>query len=196
MNTVNVQGQLRSGLGKGAARKLRSEGLVPGVIYGGDQIVHFTASQKDLKPLIYSPLFQKAAVTVEGKTYVTILKDLQLDKVTDEPIHLDLLELVDGKTTLATIPLKFIGQSVGVKAGGRLVVKVKSVKVKTEPKYLVESINVSIDALEIGKNLRMEDVKQEGITIMQNARIPIASVETTRALKQAEAEAAKDAKKK
>lgn len=195
MNTVTIEGQLRSETGKKAARAIRSEEQVPAVIYGGQETIHFAASQASLKPFIYTPDFQIAEVKVNGKTYRCILKDLQFHKVTDKLIHVDFLELVEDKPLLATLPIKFVGQSIGVKSGGRLVVKQKSVKIKCLPKHLVDAIPVSIETLEIGKNLRIEDLKSEGITLMQSPRIPIASVVTTRALKQAEAEAAKEAKK-
>ncbi len=195
MNSIAISGQLRSDAGKKAARAIRSEGKVPGVIYGGPETISFSTPLKEIKPLVFTPEFLLANVTIGAKTYKCILKDLQMDKVTDELIHVDLLELVEDKPLLANIPVKYVGQSIGVKSGGRLVVKVKSVKVKCLPKHLVDSIPVNIDTLDIGKNLRIEDVKSEGITVMQNARIPIASVVTTRALKQAEAEAAKDGKK-
>jgi large subunit ribosomal protein L25 len=188
MKTITIEGQLRSDMGKKAAKAIRSEEKVPCVIYGGAQTIHFSASQKTLKPFIFTPDFQLAKVNVEGKTYTCILKDLQFNKVTDLLQHVDLLELVEDKPVLASIPLNFTGSSVGVKAGGRFIAKVKSVKVKCLPKHLVESIPVAIDTLEIGRNLRIEDIKAEGITIMQSPRIPIASVVTTRALKQAEAE--------
>ncbi len=196
MKTVTIEGQLRSEMGKKAAKAVRSKDLVPCVIYGGPQTVHFSATQKDLKPFIYTGDFQYAVINVEGKSYKTILKDLQFNKVTDVLQHVDLLELVDDKLVLANIPVSFTGTSMGVKNGGRFIAKVKTVKVKCLPKHLVESLPVAIDTLEIGKNLRIEDIKAEGITIMQSPRIPIASVVTTRALKQAEADAAKDAKKK
>jgi large subunit ribosomal protein L25 len=194
MKSIAIKGQLRSGTGKKAARAIRSEGKVPAVIYGGQDTVHFTASQIDLKPFIYTSEFQVAELNVDGKVYRCILKDLQFNKVTDSLQHVDFLELVDGKPLLATIPVKYTGQSIGVKNGGRLIVKVKSVKVKCLPKHLIDAIPVAIDTLEIGKNLRIEDLKAEGITVMQNSRIPIASVVTTRALKQAEAEAKKEGK--
>jgi large subunit ribosomal protein L25 len=196
MKTITINGQLRSDMGTKAARAIRSKDSVPGVIYGGPTTVSFTASQKELKPLVFSGEFQLAKITVDGKTYTCILKDMQFHKLTDALTHIDLLELVEGKLLLASIPVKYTGTSIGVKNGGRLVVKVKSVKVKCLPSALKESLEVSIDHLEIGKNLRIEDIKSPGITIMQSPRIPIASVETTRALKQANTEAAKDAKKK
>jgi large subunit ribosomal protein L25 len=135
-----------------------------------------------------------AEVTVDGKTYRCILKDLQFDKVTDQLIHVDLLELVEDKKVVAQIPLKFTGAAAGVKAGGRLVPKMKSLKVKTYPKYLKEQIEVPVDALEIGGNLRVEDVKVDNYEVMNSPRIPIVSVVTTRALRQEQAEAGTPAK--
>ncbi|MGN6402829.1 MAG: 50S ribosomal protein L25 [Flavisolibacter sp.] len=187
MKTITIEGQLRTEHGKSATRQLRSQELVPGVIYGGAQEINFSAPAKAFKPLVYTPNFQLAEVTVDGKTYRCILKDLQFDKVTDALIHVDLLELVEDKKVIATIPLKYVGTAVGVKAGGRLVAKMKSVKVKTYPRFLKEQIEVNIDNLEIGGNLRVEDVKDENYEILNSPRIPIVSVVTTRALRQEEA---------
>ena len=196
MKTITIEGQLRTEYGKSATRQLRSQELVPGVIYGGAQEVSFTASAKAFKPLVYTPSFQLAEVTVEGKTYRCILKDLQFDKVSDELIHVDLLELVEDKKVVADIPLKFTGAAVGVKAGGRLVPKMKTLKVKTYPKHLKEQLEVAVDALEIGENLRVQDVKDENYEFLNSPRIPIVSVVTTRALRQEEAAADKAAKAK
>ena len=196
MKTITIEGQLRTEHGKSATRQLRSQELVPGVIYGGAQEINFSAPAKAFKPLVYTPNFQLAEVTVDGKTYRCILKDLQFDKVSDQLIHVDLLELVEDKKVIAQIPLKFTGVASGVRAGGRLVPKMKSLKVKTYPKHLREQIEVNVDALEIGENLRVEDVKDENYEIVNSPRIPIVSVVTTRALRQEEAAATAPAKKK
>jgi large subunit ribosomal protein L25 len=189
MKTITIEGQLRTEHGKSATRQLRSQELVPGVIYGGAQEINFAAPAKSFKGLVYTPNFQLADVTVDGKTYRCILKDLQFDKVSDELIHVDLLELVEDKKVIATIPLKYVGTAAGVKAGGRLVAKMKALKVKTYPRFLKEQIEVNIEALEIGENLRVEDVKDENYEIQNSPRIPIVSVVTTRALRQEEATA-------
>ena len=189
MKTITIEGQLRTERGKSATRQLRSQELVPGVIYGAAQEVNFTASAKALKPLVYTPNFQIAEVSVDGQTYRCILKDLQFDKVSDELIHIDLLELVEDKKVIATIPLNYVGAAAGVKAGGRLVPKMKSLKVKTFPRFLREQIEVNIDDLEIGGNLRVQDVKIDDYEILNSPRIPIVSVVTTRALRQEEAAA-------
>jgi large subunit ribosomal protein L25 len=187
MKSITIEGQLRTGFGKAATRQLRSQQLVPGVIYGGAQEINFHAPAAAFKPLVYTPSFQFAEVKVDGKTYRTILKDLQFDKVNDHLIHVDLLELVEDKKVIADIPLKFTGTSKGVKDGGKLITKMKSLKVKTFPKYLKEHIEVSVDELDLNGNIRVEDVKEEHYEILNSPRIPIASVVLTRQLKQEEA---------
>lgn len=189
MKTVTIEGQLRTEFGKKATRQLRSQELVPGVIYGGATEVNFSASAKAFKPLVYTPEFQVAEVQVDGKSYRCILKDLQFDKVTDALNHVDLLELVGDKKVIATIPIKFTGTSVGVKSGGKLITKIKSLKIKALPADLRESIEVDITNLDLNGNIRVEDVKLENIEVLNSPRIPIASVVLTRQLKQEEAAA-------
>lgn len=187
MKTITIEGQLRTELGKKATRQLRSQELVPGVIYGGAQEVSFSAPAKAFKNLVYTPQFQLAEVKVDGKSYTCILKDLQFDKVKDNLIHIDLLELVEDKKVLADLPIKFNGIPVGVKEGGKLVTKMKSLKVKTLPKHLKENIEVDISDLKLNENIRVQDVKADNMEIMNSPRIPIASVVLTRQLKQEEA---------
>jgi len=186
MNTITIEGQLRTAFGKGATRQLRSQEMVPGVIYGGAQEINFAAPAAAFKKLVYTPSFQFCEVKLDGKAYRTILKDLQFDKVNDELIHVDLLELVEDKKVIANIPLKFVGASKGVKDGGKLIVKMKSLKIKTYPKHLREQIEVSIDNLELNGNIRVEDVTIPEFEILNSPRIPIASVVLTRQLKQEE----------
>lgn len=187
MKTITIEGQLRTGFGKTATRQLRSQELVPGVIYGGAQEINFYAPAAAFKNLVYTPSFQLTEVKVDGKTYKAILKDLQFDKVDDKLIHVDLLELVEDKKVIATIPLKFTGVAKGVKDGGKLITKMKSLKVKTYPKYLKEQIEVNVDNLELNGNIRVEDVKEDNYEILNSPRIPIVSVTLTRQLKQEEA---------
>jgi large subunit ribosomal protein L25 len=187
MKTITIEGQLRTELGKGATRQLRSQGNVPGVIYGGAKEINFSAPAMAFKPLVYTPDFQFAEIKLNGDSHRCIMKDLQFDKVTDHLIHVDLLELVEDKKVIASIPLKFNGAPVGVKEGGKLHIKMKALKVKTFPKYLREHIDVNIDDLELNGNIRVEDVQVEHYEIMNSPRIPIASVTLTRELKQEEA---------
>ena len=189
MKTVTIEGHLRTEAGKKAARQLRSQENVLGVIYGGATEVNFYASAKAFKPLVYTSEFQLAEVTVDGKTYKCILKDLQFHKVTDALLHVDLLELVDDKKVIATLPLKMVGVSVGVKAGGKLIVKMKSLKVKALPKDLREFIECDITNLDLNGNIRVQDVNAPNMEILNPPRIPVASVVLTRQLKQEESAA-------
>jgi large subunit ribosomal protein L25 len=196
MKTITIEGQLRTDIGKKATRHFRSQDLVPGVIYGGAQEVNFLAPASAFKQLVYTSEFQLALVNVDGKSYKCIMKDLQFDKVSDRLDHIDLLELVDNKTIVADLPVKFTGTAIGVKEGGRLVTKMKSLKVKTLPKFLKENIEVDITNLHLNGNIRVEDVKLDNMEILNSPRIPMATIVMTRQLKQEEAAAAKDEKKK
>ena len=189
MKTITIEGQLRTESGKASTRQVRSQGNVPGVIYGGAKEINFSVPAADLKPVVYTPDFQLVEIKIDGKSHKCILKDLQFDKVNDHLIHVDLLELVEDKKVIAEIPLKFVGVSKGVKDGGKLHTKMKALKVKTYPKYLKEQIEVNVDDLELNGNIRVEDVKIEHYEILNSPRIPIASVGITRELKVEEAAA-------
>ncbi|HMC99273.1 MAG TPA: 50S ribosomal protein L25, partial [Ferruginibacter sp.] len=136
MKSITIEGQLRTESGKKATRQLRSQQLVPGVIYGGANEINFSAPAAAFKDIVYTSNFMLADVKIGDKSYRCILKDLQFDKVSDKLNHVDFLELVEDKKVVATLPLKFTGAPAGVKAGGKLVTKMKSLKVKTYPKYL------------------------------------------------------------
>ena len=190
MKTITIEGQLRTELGKKATRQLRSQEMVPGVIYGGSEVINFYASAKAFRPLVYTGEFQLAEVKLNGNTYKCILKDLQFDKVSDLLNHVDLMELVEDKRVIANLPLKFTGAAAGVKEGGKLVLKMKSIKVKTYPKNLKETIEEDVTNLELNGNIRVQDIKADNMEILNSPRISVASVVLTRQLKQEEATAA------
>ena len=189
MKTIHIQGQLRTEFGKKATHQLRSQENVPGVIYGGTKEVNFYAPVKQFKSLVYTSEFQLVEITVGADKFSCILKDLQFNKVTDELIHIDFLELVESKKVKANLPLKFTGTSIGVKSGGKLVLKMKSIKVKTLPIHLKEFVEIDITSLDLNQNIRIEDIKEPNYEILNSARIPIASVVLTRQLKQEESAA-------
>ena len=190
MKSVKIEGKKRSDLGKKATRQVRSEEMVPAVIYGGKETIHFTAPVMAFRTLVYTPEFQIADITIDGTSYRTIMKDIQFDVVTDELNHIDFLELVEDRKVVATLPLKFSGQSQGVKDGGRLELKMKSLNVRALPKDLREHIEVDITNLQLHGNIRVQDVAVENMEILNSPRIPVASVVTTRALRQEETAAA------
>lgn len=194
MKSITIEGQLRTDFGKSATRQLRSEDKVPAVIYGGAKEINFAAPAASFKNIVYTPEFNVVEAIVDGVTYRCVLKDLQFEKVTDRLNHVDFLELVEDKKVSVTLPLKLTGTPAGVKAGGKLVVKIKSLKVKTLPKYLKEFIELDITNLQLNENIRVQDVVADNMEILNSPRIPIASVTMTRQLKQEEAAAPKGKK--
>ncbi len=187
MKSITIEGQIRTEFGKSATRQLRSEEKVPGVIYGGAKEINFSAPASAFKSIVYTSEFMLAEINVDGKPYKCVLKDLQFDKVSDRLIHVDFLELVGDKKITVSIPLKFTGVPAGVKEGGKLAVKMKALKVKTVPEYLLEHIEMDLTDLKLNENVRVQDVKVENMEILNSPRIPIASVTMTRQLKQEEA---------
>ena len=191
MKTITIEGQIRTEFGKAATRQLRSEEKVPGVIYGGAKEINFSAPATAFKSIVYTPDFMLAEVKVDGASYKCVLKDMQFDKVSDQLIHVDFLELVGDKKVTVSIPIKFTGVPEGVKEGGKLAVKMKALKVKTIPEHLLEHIDVDLTNLKLNENIRVQDVKAKNMEILNSPRIPIASVAMTRQLKQEEATVAK-----
>ena len=191
MKTITIEGQIRTEFGKKATRQLRLEEKVPAVIYGGAKEINFAAPATAFKHIVYTPDFNVVQANIDGVSYRCVLKDLQFDKVSDKLIHVDFLELVEDKPVIVVLPLKFVGAPIGVKAGGKLVTKMKNLKVKLLPKYLRENIEIDINNLELNENVRVQDVKAENMEIMNSPRIPIASITMTRQLKQEDAAAAK-----
>lgn len=191
MKTITIEGQLRTGFGKQATRQLRSEGKVPAVIYGGAKEINFSAPTAAFKNMIYTPEFMLAEIKVDGQSYRCVLKDIQFDKVNDSLIHVDFQELVAGKKVVVNVPLKFVGTPVGVvKEGGRLVLEFKTLKVRVSPEDLQEHVEVDIAHLKLHDKIRVQDVKVEKMEVLNSMRIPVASVTTTRQLRQEETKAA------
>ena len=130
-------------------------------------------------------------VEVGGKSVNTIIKEIQFHPVSDRIVHIDFLELVPGKKIFAEIPVELVGQAEGVKAGGKLVHKVRKVKVKVDPEHLVDKITVNVESLKLGKSIKIKEIEAGELEILTSGNIPLATVDIPRALKSAETEAAK-----
>jgi large subunit ribosomal protein L25 len=191
MKTVALEGQERKTMSKSATKALRNEGMVPAVVYGGDEVLHISVSAKEVRPLIYTADFKVAELNIDGKTYRCILKDKQFHPVTDEVQHLDFLRLTDGANVRIQVPIRFTGAAPGVKVGGKLQQNMRQVKIKTTPEKMVYEMTADISKLEMGQSIRVRDIKPaEGVEIMNSPSIPIATIVVPRALRSATAAAA------
>lgn len=192
MNTVEIQGSLRSGVGKKVTGTERKNGLIPAVLYGGNDVSHFTVTPASVKHLVYTPDFKLANITIGGHSYTAILKQVQFHPVTDQIIHIDFLRLIDKTPIKVEVPLRFKGTSPGVKVGGKLIQQVRKVKIKTLPENLVDELHADISSLDLGQSLRVRDIQiPQGIEIINNPATPVALIEIPRALKAAAAAEAK-----
>ena len=130
---------------------------------------------------MYTPNVYTVELNIEGVTYKALMKDLQFHPVTDNIQHIDFIEIKDDKKITIDIPVKVIGNAVGVRAGGQLVVKSRSLKISAFAKDLPDNITVSIDKLEIGDDIRVSDIKIKGVEILNSPNNVITGVKTTRA---------------
>jgi large subunit ribosomal protein L25 len=195
MKSIAISGSLRENVGKRDAKELRYAGKVPAVLYGGDQQYHFSVSAADLKPLVYTPNVHFVDLDLDGKKFQAILQESQYHPLTDQIIHIDFLVLNDKKEVSMNIPIELTGTSPGVKMGGKLIQKLRSLRVKALPNDMPQTIEVSLDSLEVGKSVRVDAIKVKNASVLNNGDDTIVSVVMSRALKQAEQEAAKAGKK-
>jgi large subunit ribosomal protein L25 len=190
MKSIAISGSPRENVGKRDAKELRYQGLVPAVLYGGKTQTHFAVSAADLKPVIYTPVVHFIDITVAGATTQAIIQDIQFHPLTEQILHVDFLQLDEKKPIAIEIPIRLTGTSPGVKMGGKLVQKLRKLRIKALPKDHLDNIDVSIEGLEVGKSVRVSDLKLEKLTITNAIEDTIVSVTTSRALRQAEQEAA------
>ena len=182
MKTVSLSGSLRTNVGKVDAKAIRLKGFVPCVIYGGTEQIHFQADERAFKPVIFTPNAHIVEINLDGKVYKTVLQETQYHKITDKLIHADFLQIVEGKPVTANIPVVLTGQSDGVKKGGKLVLKMRKLKVRGIAADLPDAIEVSISKLDIGNSVSVGDITIEGATLLNAKNVSVVSVTTTRAV--------------
>ncbi len=167
----------RRGTGKGVARKLRREGLLPAIIYGGGrpEATPIAIKASDLRKLLHhSGLIE---IDLEGEQRVCILKDVQFNYLGDVPVHVDFQEVTFGETISTTVELEFVGTPVGVEEGGVLEILMREVEIEALPKAIPEKITVDISSLGLGDALHVEDIPTpEGVKITEDPSATVAVV--------------------
>ena len=194
MKSIAISGSPRENVGKRDAKELRYQSLVPAVLYGGPTQTHFSVSAADLRTVVYTPVVHFIDLQIAGVTSQAIIKDLQFHPLTEQIIHVDFLLLDEKKPVTIEIPIKLTGSSPGVKSGGKLVQKLRKLRIKALPKDHLDAIEVSIEHLEVGKSVKVSEISIPNLTIANAIEDTIVSVTTSRALRQAEQEAAQGKK--
>lgn len=217
MKTFQLNAEPRTDLGKKAAKAIRASKKIPCVLNGGkvvelkdgkydgtlaegEKVVEigregkavlttdFTVNLSDVRKLIYTPEVFVVALNLNGVEKMAVLKDIQWHPVNDSILHLDFLEVTNDKPVVVAIPVHVQGHAAGVKAGGKLYLSMKKVKVRGIYTEIPEDIVVNVDSLGIGQSIKVGDLKYDNFELASSKDLVITGVRATRAAATAAAE--------
>ncbi|MGC9470118.1 MAG: 50S ribosomal protein L25 [Bacteroidales bacterium] len=180
MKEVEIKGKLRQQTGKKDAARLRKQGFVPCVMYGGKENIHFCAPTGDFKKIIYSSHIYLVNLDLEGNHYQGLIKDIQFHPVTDEILHIDFIEALPGKDVIVNTPIHLVGDSVGIKAGGKLRQRRRYLKVKGKAEKMPEYLEIDITDLDVGKKIKVGDLSFEDLELLDTPRALVVQVISSR----------------
>lgn len=184
MKTIQLSGSARQNVGKRDAKDLRNEAKVPCILYGaGVDQVKFWAHAYDLKQILYTPDTYLVTVKVDDKAYKAIVQESQFHPVNDAIMHVDFLAVNENSPVKIALPIHFVGTSPGVKAGGKLVQKIRKMKVKGLLNDMPAQLDVDITNLELGKNIRVKELGYANLTILEAPNNPVCEVAIPRGLR-------------
>jgi large subunit ribosomal protein L25 len=196
MKSVSISGLSRASVGKKDAKAVRNAGFVPCVLYGGKDQKTFSVKYNDLLPLVYTPEVLTVDLNIDGASYKALMQEIQFHAINDKIVHIDFLEMFDNKPVFIDIPVHTTGNSIGVKAGGKLTLNVRKLKVKALPANLPDSIEIKIDHLDIGKSIRVSEIAVNNIELLDTPNMVVVTIKATRNMASAATDAAKAPGKK
>jgi large subunit ribosomal protein L25 len=180
MKSIEIKAVSRDQFGKKSSNSLRAENNVPCVMYGGEENLHFYAHENAFRKLVYTPEVYLVTLNIDGKNYKAVMKDLQFHPVSDKLLHIDFIQVIENKPVTINIPIKITGVSPGVKAGGKLRIKRRSLRVKGMAEDLPDHLNIDISKLQIGQSIKIGDLSYDKLEIIDNKRAMVASVAVSR----------------
>lgn len=197
MKTIAITAEVKQGTGRSISANARKEGKVPCVLYGGSENVNLLVSEKELNKFLYTPEVLIAEIAIEGgKTVKALVQDAQFHPVSDKTLHADFKELIAGQPVKVSLPINVVGNSAGVRAGGKLKQILRKLRVKGMPENLPDYIDIDITDVNIGQSFRVNQLKLDGVEFLDAANNVVVTVAATRATRQAEEAAATTGKKK
>lgn len=180
MKTFELTGTLRAEYGKKAAKAFRSEELIPCNLYGQGENITFTVKAADVRKLIYSPDTQVVALTIGEAKKMAVVKEYQFHPISENCLHIDFLEVSETKPVTVQIPVQLNGHAEGVKAGGKLSLEMRKLKVNGIYTNIPNRIELDVTNLGIGKKLAVGDIQMEGLKFMNPKDACVAQVKATR----------------
>lgn len=196
MKTFQLEGKSReiaatSADQKRALKALRKNHEIPAVLYGGEKVVHFSVSNDAVRGLIYTPEIFVVELSIDGNKTMAIVQDLQFQAVTDAILHIDFLEVAADKPVIMEVPVALEGHAEGVKAGGKLTLQMRKLKVRAPYGQIPEKLTINVDHLGLGKTMQVGSLHFEGLELMNAKNAVVCAVQLTRAARGAQATAGK-----
>ncbi|MDO1513271.1 50S ribosomal protein L25/general stress protein Ctc [Maribacter confluentis] len=181
MKSITIKGSERESVGKKATKALRNAGKVPCVVYGGDKPLHFSADELAFRDLVYTPNAHTVAIELDGGASLkAVMQDIQFHPVTDKIIHIDFYQLFDDKVVTMDIPVRLVGNSPGVRNGGRLLFRKRKLAIKALPDKLPDFFDIDISKLKIGQNISVSSLLNDDFTILHPDNQVVVQVKTAR----------------
>lgn len=193
MKTIEIKGSFRKELGKKDSKQVRKAGSVPCVIYGKETNIHFHAPELSFKNLVYTHEAHLVKLNLDGQEFDVVLQDMQFHPVTDRILHADFVQIFDHKPIIIDIPVSVTGECAGVKAGGKLIVKRRHLKVKGLAENLPEDLEVDVTNLNIHHSIKVGDLSFDKIELLDPKITTVVSVATSRVAQKTEEEEAAEA---
>ncbi|MDG2475695.1 MAG: 50S ribosomal protein L25/general stress protein Ctc [Flavobacteriaceae bacterium] len=182
MKSIKIKSLIREITGKTSTSSVRKDGYVPCVLYGGDEILHFTATEIGFKDLVYTAAAHTVVLDFGDKKKNAILQDIQFHPVSDKILHADFYELHDDKPVTMDIPVELSGSAPGVlNSGGVLSRNKRKLRVKALPGNLPDSLNVDISTLELGDKFYTSELESEDFELLHPENTVVCQVRTSRA---------------
>lgn len=192
MKTFQLEGKTRevaatSADQKRALKAMRSNNEIPAVLYGGEKVTHFSVTTEGVRKLVYTPEIFVVELTIDGKKTKAILKDIQFQPVSDAILHIDFLEVSENKPVVMEVPVVLEGHAEGVKAGGKLTLQMRKLRVKALYNTIPEKLVINVDHLGLGKTMQVGSLHFEGLELMNAKNAVVCAVQLTRAARGAQA---------
>lgn len=180
MDTFKIGAERRQEKGPKAARRMRREGVVPGVLYGHGDNTPIAIREFDLMKLLVTPHVYLVELELDGKAEKVLVQEVQYHPVSDRPVHIDFYRYSEDEPIVMNIPVELVGHAVGVRAGGKLVQPVRRLKVKGLPADMPNRLDVDVSALEVDKKIVVADLAFERLSILNPPHMVVATVRSQR----------------
>lgn len=189
MKSIEIKGTSRTEFGKKGSHAIRKSNGVPCVLYGGEELVHFTVTNEMLRNLVYTPHIYVVNLEVDGKKFDAIMKDIQFHPVKDNILHVDFYQIDETKPILMEVPVALEGLAEGVRAGGKLALQLRKLKVRALFNLIPEKLTVNVTDLGLGKTVKVGELSYEGLELVNAKEAVVCAVKLTRAARGAAAAA-------